>query len=690
MNVKVTSIMIMIVLLGTMFVPMFFPFRTASASFYGYGGTNTTPLDGSETVTLLNVTFENDTLGTHEITMWHSAIYWAEANLSGPNYLYNITSMTGHDHVLSLNQTGRANATSTSGFLIGHALASNFTFSYDFYPQGVTLGGTGGIEIGLVADKSYGSPLASAKYKQAGFYFGVNATANSVTNNHWYNVTFDVNMYAQTVTYKLNDVIKDIVDVSITEIAGVRIAVDKGSYDGTIKKASFDNLNITQPKHAIQPLGYLQDTRTAFMITFDGGYDSVYDNYSVMHGYPSQIDLVTNATDIPSPSNANWTELMELVNTYGCELGSHGTEMVDHLTLSAASQAYQFGVSKAVIQSHTGVAPITFSWPFDSYNIAGAELGWQFYEFLGTREAGSLPTLYDLDRYYLFNTADTGVVMSKLWHFLYPCVYGHYGFMHGYTHHIGTPIPSYSTSPAALDFLMSRLASNGSRVITPSMGLAEIRNARSVNVTGNADSFTTSYHGSYGNFTNDECWFLLPESQIYGVGTYSISSDGTYGVLTSGQHDYGLYTQTTSSQLNLTVTEWSAETKQWTPVIDSASDTVTYTLVGLEDGMSYRVFQDGAYLTYGAGPSFTFVASGNASIAVTEWHASTVSRLVMLTVNMLAMGLLVGVIGAAITPLRNPKNRNPDKMMKIVLNVTVCIIVGIILITLVNDMFIGG
>jgi len=76
-------------------------------------------------------------------------------------------------------------------------------------------------------------------------------------------------------------------------------------------------------------------------------------------------------------------------------------------------------------------------------------------------------------------------------------------------------------------------------------------------------------------------------------------------------------------------------------------------------------------------------------IYITQYNAQ-IYQLITLTVNMLAMGLMIGVMMAVIKPLKEPKNRNPEKMVKIFVNATVCIVVGIILITMVNNMFLGG
>lgn len=77
-------------------------------------------------------------------------------------------------------------------------------------------------------------------------------------------------------------------------------------------------------------------------------------------------------------------------------------------------------------------------------------------------------------------------------------------------------------------------------------------------------------------------------------------------------------------------------------------------------------------------------------VNVTQGHNPSVSSLLDLTFTMLALGVLVAVVGATVKPLRDPKNRDPLKVAKTLINAAIFIIVGIALIAIVNNMFIGG
>lgn len=131
---------------------------------------------------------------------------------------------------------------------------------------------------------------------------------------------------------------------------------------------------------------------------------------------------------------------------------------------------------------------------------------------------------------------------------------------------------------------------------------------------------------------------------------------------------------------NAVVASWSVE----------ATAGQSYTVTGLDPGTSYKVYLDGQMIYHGYGTSLTFASTSGGEFEIRVAHPATVSKLLVLTVNMLALGLMVGVIGAAIKPLKDPKNRRPEVFQKVIINAMICIVVGVILITMVNDMFLGG
>ena len=199
----------------------------------------------------------------------------------------------------------------------------------------------------------------------------------------------------------------------------------------------------------------------------------------------------------------------------------------------------------------------------------------------------------------------------------------------------------------------------------------EITGLRSVGEDPNPDPIINAINGTTGAVTYNR--FVHPDSLLWqasvtvNIGNASIVVD-TF--------------EPTAGQNGELYTTWTVNTTD--------DDTVVEYTFDVDTAMAYQIYQDGEYIGYGEGPTFTFSAVGNGTFEIYLWYPATVSRLVVLTVNMLAMGLLVGVIGATIQPLREPKNRTPDKMTKVFINAAVCIIIGIVLITLVNNMFLGG
>jgi len=145
----------------------------------------------------------------------------------------------------------------------------------------------------------------------------------------------------------------------------------------------------------------------------------------------------------------------------------------------------------------------------------------------------------------------------------------------------------------------------------------------------------------------------------------------------------------TIDSFDMSLTEYGQTPITWTAESAAPDIEVTYTFSGLESGTMFRVTQDGNSIGTGVGPSFSLTATGTSEFELVVAYGQQVSRLVQLTVNMLALGLLIGVVGNSIRPLKDPKNRNPEKFGKVVLNTVICIVVGIILITVVNNMFLG-
>ena len=73
-------------------------------------------------------------------------------------------------------------------------------------------------------------------------------------------------------------------------------------------------------------------------------------------------------------------------------------------------------------------------------------------------------------------------------------------------------------------------------------------------------------------------------------------------------------------------------------------------MIGLSSEYGYRVYQDGGVISTGIGSWFTFSATGAGYFEIEIWNDDTVSSMIVLTVNMVGLGILVSVIAGWVMP----------------------------------------
>lgn len=133
-----------------------------------------------------------------------------------------------------------------------------------------------------------------------------------------------------------------------------------------------------------------------------------------------------------------------------------------------------------------------------------------------------------------------------------------------------------------------------------------------------------------------------------------------------------------------------ANTTTWSSIELLTGPNITYNVIALEDNVYYGIQKNGSFTDGDFGPTVTFTDIGWGDYVILERYGASISGLVFLILDMLALGLMVGVVGNMIRPLRDPKNRRPEVFQKLLINTVVCIVVGIILITIVNNLVLGG
>ena len=117
----------------------------------------------------------------------------------------------------------------------------------------------------------------------------------------------------------------------------------------------------------------------------------------------------------------------------------------------------------------------------------------------------------------------------------------------------------------------------------------------------------------------------------------------------------------------------------------TANETVSIygTILGLDSEYGYRVSLDGDPIAVGVGPSVYFSASGDGLYTVELWTTREVSAMIVLTVNMVGLGVVVSIVGSFVMPIAEDIRKNrPVKMNKLFpsfIRTVVFIIIGLLM-----------
>lgn len=157
----------------------------------------------------------------------------------------------------------------------------------------------------------------------------------------------------------------------------------------------------------------------------------------------------------------------------------------------------------------------------------------------------------------------------------------------------------------------------------------------------------------------------------------------------------GITATVSSGQVNMTVDYWSpggGSVTQW-DVDDNITGTVSYIIEGLDSSTGYLIYQDGEVISTGTGPTITFTATGGGEFEVVVWNTKTVSTLIVLTVNMVGLGIMVSVVFGWVLPfsrsIKKGSFRTNDQMTKELLKGVVFIVVGMFMYSMLWNVAIG-
>ena len=107
------------------------------------------------------------------------------------------------------------------------------------------------------------------------------------------------------------------------------------------------------------------------VITFDGGYSSVYENVFPTFkrlGVPFTLFVTTGLISSGHASYCNWSQIREMASHELVTIGSHGLNHLDFESIREADVETEVLQSKEIIESHTGKKVNYLAYPFGKSN----------------------------------------------------------------------------------------------------------------------------------------------------------------------------------------------------------------------------------------------------------------------------------------------------------------------------------
>lgn len=143
------------------------------------------------------------------------------------------------------------------------------------------------------------------------------------------------------------------------------------------------------------------------------------------------------------------------------------------------------------------------------------------------------------------------------------------------------------------------------------------------------------------------------------------------------------------SMANITLERLNA----WSVNLTGLTVIVTFTISNLQADTTYKVYQDGVSFAITDSTTFTFTTATGGQFEVQEWYGKQVSTMIVMTVNLVGLGILIAVIGGFVMPFANNiskgKYRKIDVMMNDLLHCVVYIIVALLMWGLLQHIAIG-
>jgi peptidoglycan/xylan/chitin deacetylase (PgdA/CDA1 family) len=139
-----------------------------------------------------------------------------------------------------------------------------------------------------------------------------------------------------------------------------------------LARSDYHTVTMTAYANALDETTALPDK--SVVLTFDDGYDDAYTTvFPLLKSYGMTATFYIITGYVGQPGYLTWDEITEM-HAAGMEFGGH---TVHHVFLTALPQWLAFWEvwqSRADLQAHLGVAPVSFAYPYNDHNAAVVQM----------------------------------------------------------------------------------------------------------------------------------------------------------------------------------------------------------------------------------------------------------------------------------------------------------------------------
>ena len=181
-------------------------------------------------------------------------------------------------------------------------------------------------------------------------------------------------------------------------------------------------------------------------------------------------------------------------------------------------------------------------------------------------------------------------------------------------------------------------------------------------------------------------WPSIESAQV--IDTSGVS----YVNASAGSYSTGLYVAS-SGIINISMRIWSPSSEIVAEWETSSTEAIEYSIYGLDRNKGYRIYHNGSIMLTALGGSFSFTMAGGGEFSIEEWYEREVSAMVVLTVNMVGLGIVVSIVGSFVMPIAEDIRKNrPVKMNKLFpsfVRTVIFIIIGLLMWSVLHTIAIG-